>query len=168
MMFLKRFFAGNNLPDDVLQALYAVCEPLHVSADTIVFDQGDAVDAFYLVQQGQLVLRHNGNELKLVNSLSLTGEDAVFGQVAQHEYAAVATEATDLLRIDAHGFMALLEQYPKLASKLLKAVVQHTYAAQQAPVSASPANPHAIQGPMDFIPVFDMPLNAGFQFFTDL
>jgi CRP-like cAMP-binding protein len=166
MFFLKRFFSQDPLPDAVTSALQALSSLVSFTAHDIVFDQHEAVDAFFLIKQGAVLLRHNGNELKMVGPGELIGEDAVFNQLPGYEFAAITTEATQLIRIPAKAFMDLVDAHPTLACKLLKAVSTQLFDPEVVVERDRQHNAaNRIETPLDFIPVLDMPFTGGFQFF---
>ena len=120
--FFQRFFATAPLHHDVAEQLAQLCVRRQFSPGDVIFDQGDAVNAFYWISEGEVELRLAGNTLKMLQNSQLMAEDAVFDGVTTHEYAAIALTDIELIEVNAAGFMQLVQVYPALGLQLLKAV----------------------------------------------
>jgi CRP-like cAMP-binding protein len=150
--FFQRFFSVAPLQQEVSDALAALCTRVTFQPNEIIFEQGDAVTAFFWMQHGDVELRHGGTTLKILQHNALMGEDAVFDHASAYDYAAVAITDTALIRVDAVGFMALVQQYPTIGLQLLKAVSMQTLDANPSSETSVEDDDSTFTRPLDFIP----------------
>jgi CRP-like cAMP-binding protein len=151
--FFQRFFDSAPLPQEVTDALALLCTHTVFRPNDIIFEQGENVSAFFWIQQGNVELRHSGSTLKILHQNALMGEDVVFDGAMVYDYAAVALTDVEAIKVDADGFMALVQQHPALGLQLLKAVSKeslNTFETDTTPLGGDDetSSPH----PFDFIP----------------
>jgi CRP-like cAMP-binding protein len=129
--FFQRFFADSAVQPPWLPALLPLCRQVTFMADERIVTQADAVHTFYWIGCGQVDLTDGDKPLKCLSSEQLLGDDVVFNHKTQWAYTATARVKTDVIAIDAKGFMAILDKYPCLGLSWLKAVSQQYYQLEQ-------------------------------------
>jgi CRP-like cAMP-binding protein len=115
---LFRNFAGNDLA-----GIASLAKVVHLSAEEVVFQQGDEGDAFYMVVQGGIRIHRGGTELALLGPREGFGEMAILDQETRSA-TATAAEATTLLRIDRPSFDRLIEQNPAVARGIYRVLTE--------------------------------------------
>jgi hypothetical protein len=115
---LFRYFPGNDLA-----GIAALAEVVHLEKDDVVFEQGQAGDAFYMVVRGGIRIMRGSTELALLGPREGFGEMAILDQETRSA-TATAAEATTLLRIDRDSFDHLIEQNPSVARGIYRMLTQ--------------------------------------------
>ena len=116
----------STLEDRELQALAALARPITVQRGEIIISQGSVGDALYVVIGGRVrvyVSDKDGKEMVL----ALEGPSAVFGEIAVLDGAVrsasiAAMEQTELLKISADDFFALLERNTELNRSVIQSL----------------------------------------------
>jgi len=111
--------------DDALLALARTMQPVQLRANSIVFADGDAPDALYLVENGAVSLLSSAATgrvtLAEIRAHDFFGEDALLTDQPR-EVSALATEAVDLWKLDRADFDAFTISYPGAALSLTRAL----------------------------------------------
>lgn len=116
----------STLEDHELQALAALVRPITAQRGEIIISQGSVGDALYVVIGGRVrvyVSDKDGKEMVL----ALEGPSAVFGEIAVLDGAVrsasiAAMEQTELLKISADDFFALLERNTELNRSVIQSL----------------------------------------------
>ncbi|MCP5151117.1 MAG: Crp/Fnr family transcriptional regulator [Ectothiorhodospiraceae bacterium] len=110
-------------PRQDIEAVARVTAPRAFSGKQTIVRRGEACDALYVVEQGavKLLRQHDGRPEKV---LELLGPNAVFGETALlcgrgYPYRAIALEDSHLLAIEAAPLLALIQERPMLAWRLI-------------------------------------------------
>ncbi|NJL94607.1 MAG: cyclic nucleotide-binding domain-containing protein [Anaerolineae bacterium] len=125
VIFLKGvpFFEGMTV--NQLKVLATVCEEKLFSEDTLIFEQGGAGGALYVVVSGKVgIERHNPNtgqsaRLHDIEARSYFGEATLFDN-SNTQVAALALQDTLTLRLRHEPLVELMQQYPDLSLQLIK------------------------------------------------
>ena len=123
---LRQVTLFSTLEDHDLQALAALARPITVQRGEIIISQGSVGDALYVVISGRVrvyVSDKDGKEMVL----TLEGPSAVFGEIAVLDGAVrsasiAAMEKTELLKIGADDFFALLERNAELNRSVIQSL----------------------------------------------
>ena len=121
---LRQVTLFSTLEDHDLQALAALARPITVQRGEIIISQDAVGDALYVVISGRVrvyVSDKDGKEMVL----ALEGPSAVFGEIAVLDGAVrsasiAAMEKTELLKIGADDFFALLERNAELNRSVIQ------------------------------------------------
>jgi hypothetical protein len=123
VMILKGSQLFRHFPGNDLAGIAALSEVVHLEKDQMVFEQGDAGDAFYMVVMGTIRIMRGSTELALLGAREGFGEMAILDQETRSA-TATAAEATTLLRIDRDSFDRLIEQNPSVARGIYRVLTQ--------------------------------------------
>lgn len=115
---LFRYFPGSDLA-----GIASLAEVVHLETDHVVFQQGDAGDAFYMVVRGRIRIMRGSHELAVLGAREGFGEMAILDQETRSA-TATAAEPTTLLRIDRDSFDRLIEQNPSVARGIYRMLTQ--------------------------------------------
>ena len=123
---LRQVTLFSTLEDHDLQALAALARPITAQRGEIIISQGSVGDALYVVIGGRVrvyVSDKDGKEMVL----ALEGPSAVFGEIAVLDGAVrsasiAAMEQTELLKISADDFFALLERNTELNRSVIQSL----------------------------------------------
>ena len=96
-------------------------ELLRVEAGKIIFREGDPGDAVYVVLDGLVELRVNGQLVETVEPGGVLGEMALIEQ-APRVATATARTACDLQPISEARFMSMIQQTPHFALQIMKVI----------------------------------------------
>ena len=117
--FLERVPTLALLGRDALRILAIGAESRYLHDGNVLFTQGEAADAGYVVQEGLLALgpvRSQGQELT-VGPGTLLGELALLTETTR-PVTATAIEPSTVIRISRTLFLKMLEGYPEAALRL--------------------------------------------------
>jgi CRP/FNR family cyclic AMP-dependent transcriptional regulator len=92
---------------------------LRFDAGKVVFREGDPGDAVYVVLDGKVDLRVNGQLVETVGPGGILGEMALIEQ-APRVASATARTGCDLLPISETRFMSMIQQTPHFALQIMK------------------------------------------------
>lgn len=123
VMILKRSQLFRYFPGNDLAGIAALSEVVHLEKDQVVFEQGEAGDAFYMVVRGNIRIMRGSTELALLGPREGFGEMAILDQETRSA-TATAAEPTTLLRIDRDSFDRLIEQNPSVARGIYRMLTQ--------------------------------------------
>ena len=123
VMILKGSQLFRHFPGNDLAGIAALSEVVHLEKDQVVFEQGDAGDAFYMVVRGSIRIMRGSTELALLGTREGFGEMAILDQETRSA-TATAAEPTTLLRIDRDSFDRLIEQNPSVARGIYRVLTQ--------------------------------------------
>jgi predicted acylesterase/phospholipase RssA/CRP-like cAMP-binding protein len=112
--------------DATLDELAGELEPVHLPAGAILFRQGDARDAMYIIVSGRLVvtLRDPSGSEVAVNERGPGQTVGETGLIAggPRSNTARALEDADLLRLSTAGFGRLCEKYPEAMAQVAQTI----------------------------------------------
>src|SRR5258708_38526231 len=94
---------------------------LRVEAGKVIFKEGDPGDAVYVVLDGKVELRVNGQLVETVEPGGVLGEMALIEQ-APRVATATARTACDLQPISESRFMSMIQQTPHFALQIMKVI----------------------------------------------
>jgi CRP-like cAMP-binding protein/NAD-dependent dihydropyrimidine dehydrogenase PreA subunit len=114
-------FSQLDLPER--ESLAALLEQRHITRDTAIITQDTPGDAFYLIENGQTVVEHDGIVIATLGQGDFFGEMSLLTQ-QPHNATVRAVTLTDVLVLPASAFHALLHQRPDLESRLQAMVAQ--------------------------------------------
>ena len=123
---LRQVTLFSTLGDNELQALAVLARPITAQRGEIIISQGSVGDALYVVIGGRVrvyVSDKDGKEMVL----ALEGPSAVCGEIAVLDGAVrsasiAAMEQTELLKISADDFFALLERNTELNRSVIQSL----------------------------------------------
>jgi CRP-like cAMP-binding protein len=126
IVHLKKAFMFEGLPDDVLQALAQKITHQKLSADSVLFHRGDAGDALYIIDEGEVkIVRENeqGGEVVLnrCGPGETIGEMSLFDQEPRSA-SIVAVTDSEVLELKREAFFELLDQRPDVSLILLQSL----------------------------------------------
>ena len=123
--FLERVPTLALLGRDALRILAIGAESRYLHDGNVLFSQGEAADAGYVVQEGLLSLgpvRGTGQEL-MVGPGTLLGELALLTETTR-PVTATALEPSTVLRLPRPLFLKMLDGYPDAAARLRAVLVK--------------------------------------------
>lgn len=106
--------------------LVVTCEPVHYKAGQTIFSMGDPGDAIYIVTAGGVeIFCKNDTGERIVLETAQSGD--FFGDLSlldsgSRSASVVATEETDVLRLDQKNLKSFLHSHPEAAMDLLAAM----------------------------------------------
>jgi Fe-S-cluster-containing hydrogenase component 2 len=126
-IFMIRAFQGYlfpGVPERLLWEAVAKAEQVRLERDRVIFEEGDAGDAFYLIRSGQVKIAKRSAEAggrEIVLSYLVAGN--FFGETAllsgERRTATVTTIfPTELIRLSRDDFESFLERYPELRQQV--------------------------------------------------
>jgi CRP-like cAMP-binding protein len=129
------------LGQEPLRILAIGAESRFVHDGEMLFREGEAADAGYVVQEGRLALSseavRGGDEAVIVGPGALLAELAMLTETV-HNATAIATEPSSVLRITRKLFLKMLEGYPDGARRLREVVAERTSQAVRDILSMQP------------------------------
>jgi CRP-like cAMP-binding protein len=113
------------LGDEALKILAFGAESKHVGSGTVLFREGDAAEAAFMVQGGSLRLATatRRSEAVIADRGALLCEAALLARTKHHVTATAETPAR-VLRISRNLFLRMLEGYPDAAGRLRRTLAQ--------------------------------------------
>jgi CRP-like cAMP-binding protein/GH15 family glucan-1,4-alpha-glucosidase len=120
---LRRVSIFTQMSDNRFSEILNKVELLTIPTGTVIFNEGDEGDAFYLIRNGKVDVTCNVNgEKKLMNIL---GEGQFFGEISlilqEKRSATIEVSATaDLVRISHNAFMEIVTKDKGMMDKLLE------------------------------------------------
>lgn len=135
LKIISRLPFFRHLPPDSIAEINNLFEDWDVSAGQVIYFEGDAGENLYLVAAGKVKLMRFGLSGREVLLDILQGGE-YFGHLAidtQQGYTETAIAKTDccILQISAHNFEKVLNLYPDVPMKVLKAVGQRLEESQE-------------------------------------
>ena len=117
-------FAG--LDDEATSALLKFMKPRSVRRGTVLFREGDAGDELYIVATGKLKVGRESSDGR-ENLLSVVGPSEIIGELSLFDpgprsSTVTAVSQTELLSLRHEDLTAWLEDRPKAAMNLLRAL----------------------------------------------
>jgi CRP-like cAMP-binding protein len=120
----------NSLPDKALRLLAFMAERTTLSANDLLFDEGEDHGQAYLILSGQLaLLKKSGTESKLVRHFDagdFLGSFSLLGTMPAL-FALQATTKSTVLTISREQFGKILEQFPETGKLVLKALLKELH-----------------------------------------
>lgn len=127
---LKELSFFNSFPDKALKLLAFLAERSTLSADYLLFDEGEDHGQAYLLLSGQLALlkkRNNDTELvRYFNTGDFLGSFSLLGTLPSL-FALQAKTKSTVLTITREQFAKVLEQFPETGKLVLKALLKELY-----------------------------------------
>lgn len=123
---LKKAFLFQGLPDDVLEALAQKVTHQKMEKDSILFRRGDAGDALYIIDEGELkITRDDGQGRELL--LNRCGPGEAIGEMSLFDQeprsaSVVAVTDSEVLELKREAFLELLDQRPDVALILIRSI----------------------------------------------
>jgi len=112
-----------DLTDDEIAELKCFSESLSFSQDQLIFSEGDKVDAFYIIEAGDISIfvEKCGKEEPIctLTSGDFFGEMAIFNNDRRAASAMAVTPVT-VLSVDKDMFLSFVKSHPELAEKINK------------------------------------------------
>jgi len=119
------------LEREALRMLAFAAERKDLSAGNILFDQGEAADAAYLILEGQVsmtsVRAGQTKRRETAQAGALLGESALITPT-QHAATVRAETATTLLRLPRSAYRRILEEFPRSAVDLRQKLAERLLA----------------------------------------
>jgi CRP-like cAMP-binding protein len=127
--FLRKVSLFKDLEDDQLQRLEELVQEEAVEAKQVIFREGDAVDAFYLVKDGLVTVfrEEKGKPLQVLARLEpggFFGEMGLLNDKARRVASARAAMPTVLLRMAKPDLVTVLADNPMLELKFRAEVIR--------------------------------------------
>jgi CRP-like cAMP-binding protein len=119
---LRGIHLFRDLSDADLQRLTVLFEPVGAVEDELLFAQGEAADAFYLLIAGEVSLRQDEREVYLLKPPCLIGELGATTGILRH-CRAVVGPATVLRRIDSARLHDFCSQNPDIGLTFYRALL---------------------------------------------
>jgi len=94
-----------------------------VTAGTVIFNEGDAADAMYVVREGEVELRIHGHAVSRTGPNGIFGETALVGMTSRLA-SAVATMDSTLVPIDFARFGYLIRYAPSFALVVMRTMAE--------------------------------------------
>lgn len=117
----------DNLSNLDIQEIKGQASKRRLKKGGTVFSEGDRVDAFYIIESGQvsIVIDKCGKkeEISILGAGDYFGEMAIFSQ-HKRTASAIAAEDTVLLSIEKNVFLEFLSSHPKISSKIHQLLAQ--------------------------------------------
>jgi len=114
-------FSGLSAKD--LGTIAQVAEQREVAAGTVLTEQGQAGDEFFIVADGEVEIRLDGREIRRLGPGDYLGEIAlVFG--GKRTATAIAAKPSRLYVLGEPAFTALLRRQPRIEDKILTTVTE--------------------------------------------
>jgi CRP-like cAMP-binding protein len=125
---LKELPIFSSLTDDEIKAVSEIANTQTVSADELVFSEGDPGNILYVIINGSIriytkITENVDKTLVTLRSGGLFGEMAVISE-DYRSATAKAVEETELLSISQKDFRNLLDKNPTVGKKLLEFIVK--------------------------------------------
>lgn len=121
---LKESFFFDSLSPEELQALAALTCHRQYDSGALIFSEGEAATAFFLVLSGRIQaykIGPDGKELilHLVGPGEVFAEYPVFGGIEKYPAYAQCLESSEVLAIPAEAFKAMVSNKPEILMKML-------------------------------------------------
>lgn len=123
VMLLKGSELFRGFPGDELAGIAELSTEEHAEAGEVIFEQGAAGDAYYLVVRGSVSIVRDGHELAVLGPREGFGEMAILDQETRSATARAAEPAT-LLVLDRDSFDQLVERNPAIARGIYRVLTQ--------------------------------------------
>jgi CRP-like cAMP-binding protein len=120
---LKKIALFTDLPDEMLAQLASEVQETELSAEEVLFNEGDEGDCLYFIRRGEVEIfqASDGKIFELLDEGDSFGEMSLF-EAKPRSASARARTKVSLLRLDQKPFMALLEKNPQMALKVTSTV----------------------------------------------
>jgi CRP-like cAMP-binding protein len=115
--FFERVPTLNQLGRQALRILAIGAESRYIHGGEILFNEGDAADGGFVVQEGRFSLSSDEHGDKEIGPFTLLGEVALFTET-KRTTTATALEPSTVLRIPRNLFLKVLDGFPDVARKL--------------------------------------------------
>ena len=119
VMILKGSELFRDFPGEELAGVASLAKDAHLSADEVLFKQGDPGDAFYMVVRGAVRIVRDGHQLAVLGPREGFGEMAILDHDTRSA-TVQAAEPTTLLRIDQDAFDRLVDRNPAIAKGIYR------------------------------------------------
>lgn len=104
-----------------LQAIKYVAQRQWFEKNQMVFEEGDQVDSFYMIEKGRFSIYFNKQgepeQISVLGPGDFFGEMAIFND-ARRLASVVALEDSELLAVDKDVFLGLLKTHPDMGNKI--------------------------------------------------
>jgi CRP-like cAMP-binding protein len=129
-MVFKQLDLFQGFTDEHLNKVQEVARPVRFEAGDVIFQIGDASEAFFILKQGkvqvEIPLPEDENVISILNPVTIFGE---VGLLEQKERSATVTaqEGSETLRIENEDFLVLLNDNPDMAARFYYALSRILY-----------------------------------------
>jgi len=123
VLFLQDVDIFEFTASDDLARIAAVTEHVEVAPGTVLYREGEAADAMYLVLEGRVRFTRDGREVLSAGPRDLFGTWALFDDEPR-VVTAKAVESTRLLKLNEDDFIDLLDDYVDITRSILKTLVK--------------------------------------------
>ncbi|GIV98027.1 MAG: hypothetical protein KatS3mg057_2684 [Herpetosiphonaceae bacterium] len=121
---LRRVSIFSSAPEEVLDKVAQLLQPVMVRAGETIFNKGDPGDCMYIIVEGRVRVHDRARTLNYLATRDAFGEMAVLD--AQPRSASVtAVKDTHLLRLDQATFEALADNYIEVAHGVIRVLRQY-------------------------------------------
>jgi len=128
---LRRVDLFSKLAPEQLLAIAEISDQVDVPAGTLVFEQGDPGDAFYVLLRGEATVRRAGRVLATLRARDCFGETALLDGGLRTATVRAETDC-ELTVISSQDFHDLLDVHPSIARAMLAILAQRLAAASGA------------------------------------
>lgn len=111
----------SSITTDNLAHLAQIAEELDVAQGTVLFREGDASDAMFIVIQGHVLLHQGDTEVLSAEEKSVFGTWALFDDQPRVVTATVV-EDSSLLKIEKDDFYELLSDHIQITQSIIQAI----------------------------------------------
>ena len=105
---------------------------VHVPSGTVVVEQGESGDRFYVLAEGLAWVSVDGKKVASIHPGSFFGEMALLDQ-GPRSATVTAELPSRLLVLDARSFANLIKENPSVALKIMRGLAERLRAAETAP-----------------------------------
>ena len=113
----------NNLPDEVVKAIFESASPRHFDSGQVIYLEGEPAEYVYILERGWVKatrMTHEGREqgLHFLRPVEMFGDNAVFTRTT-YPATTTALEATDVWVIPSEALLTLVKRFPDLALAII-------------------------------------------------
>jgi len=121
VIVLQNIDVFSQVPTEQLAELAAIAEEVSFLSGDVIYQEGDASDALYVVLTGRVRLHRGDEEIAVAGQREAFGTWALFDEVPR-VVTATAVENTELLRVDQEDFLELLADHVQITQGILRTI----------------------------------------------
>ncbi|MDN5873702.1 MAG: cyclic nucleotide-binding domain-containing protein [Sinobacteraceae bacterium] len=124
---LGNLYLFSRLADEDLAKVEAIARDQHFAAGQRIFSQGDDANAFYVIKNGSIQIRHTGKNDNADTIVRTLGSGSHFGEMAfieseKRSAGVTALEDSDLVVVEYSQLNKLLEAEPLIAVEVYRSL----------------------------------------------